>query len=170
MSGGSPDGFAVSAWPEAVFSMAYALYEVCRPALKPGPDVCRGLNGLSNAEDCIQQIWVRGIVARLVDSEYGAKAAAAYRAQWAASPLQAQVDAVLRAYESGRAAQPDLMSAAGALAAPFSADGRAPACRLVDRARWSETVYARRLAYYLDGRLEARPDAGLSAVRAELPR
>lgn len=168
MSGGTPEKFAQGAWPEAVFAMTYALYEICRPVLKLAPDACAGLTGLVNAEDCVQQTWVRGVVARLMESEYGAEAAKAYREHWAPTPRQAAVDAALRAYEADRAANPDLLSAAGALLAPFQADGRAPSCRLVEKARFPETVYSRRLAYYLDARLAARPDAELEKARAEL--
>lgn len=144
--------FAAAAWPEAVFSMTYALYEVCRPVLKLAPGACRGLEGLVNPEDCVQQVWVRGVVARLLEAEFGPAAANAYREHWPPTPYQKDVDAALRAYESDRAKEPDLMSAAGALLAPFQADLRAPACRLVDHSRDSETVYARRLRYYLEGR------------------
>ncbi|MDE2511057.1 MAG: hypothetical protein KGL74_08040, partial [Elusimicrobia bacterium] len=58
--------FAAGALPEAVFSMTYAVYEVCRPVVKPAAEVCRGMSGMTNPEDCIQQHWVRGLVARLV--------------------------------------------------------------------------------------------------------
>jgi len=168
LDAGAPAEFAAGAWPEAVFSATYALYEACRPALRPAADACRGLPGLVNPEDCVQQVWVRGIVARLVEGEFGAAAARAYREHWPPTPYQEKIDAALRAYEAGRASASDLMDAAGALAAPFQADGKAPACRLVDRARWPEAVYARRAAYYLEARLERRPDAELEKARADL--
>jgi hypothetical protein len=168
MSGGSAEKYAQSVWPEAVFSTTYALYEVCRPVLKFSPGACEGMRGLVNAEDCVQQTWVRGVVARLMASEFGAPAARAYREHWPPTPYQEKVDAALSAYENERATSPDLMSAAGALLAPFQADGKAPDCRLVDRARWPEVVYARRLSYYLEGRLEARPDAELEKARADI--
>lgn len=168
MSGGAPEEFAAGAWPEAVFSATYALFEACRPVFKPAAGACAGMPGLSNDEDCAQQTWVRGIVARLVESEFGAGAARAYREHWPPTPFQAKVDAALRSYEADRTAKADLLDAAGSLIAPFQADGAAPACRIVDRARWPEAVYARRLAYYLEARLEARPDAGLEKLRADL--
>lgn len=168
MTGGPPDKYASGVWPEAVFAMTYALYETCRPALKVSKAACDGLTGLANPEDCVQQIWVRGITARLLDAEYGAKAGRSFRGQWTPSPAQAKVDAALAAYEGDRARYPDLMSADAELSAPFAADGRAPACRLVDKTRFPETVYSRRLAYYLDARLRARPDAELEKVRSEL--
>jgi len=163
-----PRAFAAGAWPEAAFSMTYAVYEACRPVLKPSPSVCLGMQGLTNAEDCVQQHWVRGIVARLIASRYGAAAAKSYREHWPPTAYQAGVDAALAAYEGDRSRYKDLMDAADLLSAPFQPDGRAPACRAVDPSRWRETVYARRLAYYLDARLEARPDADLEKVRAEL--
>lgn len=150
---GAPDGpaeYAASVLPEAVFSMTYAMYEVCRPGLKPEAGTCRGLGGLSSPEDCLQQNWVRGVVARLLESEYGAGAADAYRRRWPENPYRDRVEAALRAYEADRSRLPDLMAAAGSLAAPFQEDGKAPACR-EDPARAGETVYARRVAYYREG-------------------
>ena len=105
---------------------------------------------MNSPEDCIQQNWVRGVVARLLESEYGAAAAGDYRRRWPKNPYQAKEEAVQRDYESARAKTPDLMAAAGSLAAPFQAVGRAPACR-EDPARSGEPVYARRLAYYRAG-------------------
>jgi hypothetical protein len=148
----TPAEFAAAAWPEAVFSMTYVLYEVCRPVLKFAPGSCRGLEGLSNPEDCVQQTWVRGVVARLMEREFGAAAAQAYREQWPPTPYQEKVDAALRAYENDRTANPVLMAAAGSLLAPFQEDGAAPSCRVVDHARDAETVYSRRLKYYLEAR------------------
>lgn len=148
----SPAEFAAGAWPEAVFAMTYVLYEVCRPALKPVPDACAGLEGLVNPEDCVQQTVVRGVVARLIEGEFGAAAARAYRAHWPATPYQDKEDAALLAYEADRAAEPDLMAAAGRLFAPFQADGKAPTCRLIDHSRDAETVYSRRLRYYQEAR------------------
>ncbi len=168
LSGGEPAHFGRGVWPEAVFSATYALFEVCRPVEKLTPSSCAGMRGLVNAEDCVQQAWVRGIVSRLVEAEYGAEAARDYRAHWSASPYQEKVDAALRAYEKERDAAPDLMSAAGPLLAPFQVDGRAPVCRLIDRARWPEVVYARRLSYYLEGRLEQRPDAELGKALSDV--
>ncbi len=165
-----PSWFLASgALPEAVFSLAYVMYEVCRPEIKAGPEVCAGLPGLGNPEDCVQQIWVRALVSRLIERRYGPAAAGNYRHF---SPLPAghkKVEAVYDAYEADRSKYPDMVEAAGLFLAPFQPGGRAPQCRLVDRSRMPETVYARRLAYYLDGRLEVRPDAELAKIRAELP-
>jgi hypothetical protein len=155
MSGGTPEKYAQGVWPEAVFSMTYALYEVCRPGLKIAKSACAGMPGLVNVEDCVQQTWVRGIVARLMKGEYGAGAERAYLAQWPAAPLQPRVDAALDAYQADRARARDLMDAAGALTAPFQPDGRAPACRVADPSRGAEVVYSRRVKYYLDARRAA---------------
>ncbi len=144
--------FASAVWPEAVFSMTYAIYEACRPVIKPAPGVCRGQTGLSDAEDCIQQSWVRGVVASLLESEYGSAEAKAYRAFSPPTTYQDRVDAALLAYEKDRAASPDLMAASGSLLAPFQADGLAPACRVEDHSRDAEEVYARRFKYYQEGR------------------
>ncbi len=160
--------FAAAVWPEAAFAMAYAVYEACRPVLKATAAACAGLPGLSNAEDCVQQVWVRAIVARLLGAEFGPAAEADYRAHWPGAAYGARVSAALSAYEADRARYPDLMAAGGLLAAPFQPDGRAPSCRAVDPGRFDEAVYARRLSYYLDARLRARPDPALARVRAEL--
>lgn len=154
----APAEYAASVLPEAVFSMTYAMYEVCRPALKPGAGTCRGLEGLTTPEDCVQQNWVRGVVARLIESEYGPEAASAYRRRETDTPYRDRVDAALRVYEADRAKEPDLMAAAGALAAPFQTDGRAPVCR-EDSSRGGETVYARRAAYYREGAAAQRGTA-----------
>ncbi|MFI5347445.1 MAG: hypothetical protein ACHQ51_13810 [Elusimicrobiota bacterium] len=161
--------FAAGVLPEAVFSMTYAVYEVCRPEIRAAASVCQGMQGMANPEDCVQQIWVRGLVARLIDRRYGPGASANYRRYWPPTPFQEKADAVYAVYEGDRAKYKDLMDASGILLAPFQPGGRAPECRLVDRARWPETVYTRRLAYFLDARLEARPDAELRKVLSELP-
>jgi hypothetical protein len=166
----TPAQFAQAAWPEAAFAMTYAVYEACRPLIKPPADACRGLAGLANPEDCVQQTWVRAIVARLLEERFGAAEATAYRAHWPATPYREPVARALDAYAADRVRYPDLMAAAGLLAAPFQPDRAAPACRAVDRSRWGEKVYARRLAYYLDARLEARPDPALEKTRAALER
>ena len=155
MSGGSPEKYAQGVWPEAVFSMAYALYEACAPELKITPSACAGMPDLANVEDCVEETWVRGVVARLIKEGYGDEAARAYRSPWAATPQQAKVDSALEAYEADRGRFPDLMAAAGALSAPFQPDGRAPACRVVDPSPRAD-VHAHRISYYLDARRRSR--------------
>ncbi|MDE2510623.1 MAG: hypothetical protein KGL74_05830, partial [Elusimicrobia bacterium] len=108
------------------------------------------------------------LVARLVARLYGEAAVDSYRRFWPPTVYEKKVDAVYDAYDADRAQDKDLMDASGLLLAPFQFDGLPPACRLVDRTRWPETVYTRRLAYYLDARLEARPDPELAKVLADL--
>lgn len=153
--------FASGALPEAVFTAAYALYEACRPAFSPEPDVCAGLEGLGSAEDCVQQHLVRELTARLAGGKE-------YRAAWPKTRFQAPVRRAVDAYLADRERYPDLLAASSLLLAPFQAGGRAPDCRLVDPQRFAEEVYSRRLAYYLEGRLEARPDAELARTLDEL--
>jgi len=162
-----PQIFAAWVYPEAAFSMAYAIYEACRPVLKPAPGVCKGLH-IDNAEDCVQQRWVRGIVARVVGKRFGPDAAAEYRAEVPPSPDQTKVDRALDAYDRDRATYKDLMDFRGPLIEPFTPPGKSTACVAVDPSRWAEQVYSRRLAYYLDARLEAHPDPELEKVRSRL--
>lgn len=164
----SPARFAAWVYPEAAFAMAYALYEVCRPAMKPVPGVCEGMGSMNNPEDCVEQRWVRGLVARVVERRFGPDSASEYRAQRPPSKFQDGVDAALDVYDSDRAKYKDIIDARALLAAPVQPDGKSPACAVVSPERFPETVYARRLAYYLDGRLEAHPDSALAKARARL--
>lgn len=166
--GGTPSEFGAGAWPEAAFTLAYAAYEACRPALASGGHPCRGLKYVSGGEDCYEAHWVHAIVAKLVAHEYGAAIGRAYRSKLPATEFDAPIARALDACSSDRAACPDLFMATAQLAAPMRDDGQAPQCRLIDPRRFQEQVYARRLLYYLDARLEARPDAELEKVRAEL--
>ena len=161
-----PSVFAAWVYPEAAFSMAYAIYDACRPVLKPAADVCAGQH-IDNPEDCVQQSWVRGVVARVVRKRYGAEAEEAYRSLAPRTAVQSRIDQALDGYDRERTKYKDLMDFRGPLIAPFVEKGK-DACPVVDPARWSEKVYARRLAYYLDGRLEAHPDPELEKVRARL--
>lgn len=164
----SPGEFAADVWPEAVFTMTYVLFEVCRPELVLSRDVCRGLPGLSNPEDCVQQLWVRELVSRLVAENFGARAERDYRQGWSPAPFDAAARRAVAAYAHAHAQRGDLIDAAGELSAPFQRGGAAPVCRVVDPARFGEEVYARRLAYYLRARLAVRPDPSAAAALAEL--
>lgn len=165
--GGTPALFAIGAAPEAAFTMAYAAYELCRPALAADAPPCAGFAGIDSGEDCYERHWVQAVVARLLKDGYGAAAEREYRSQRPPTKADAAVAAAFAASLKDRARRPDLVSATAELAAPLRG-GAAPACRLVDRSRFAETVYARRLRYYLEARLEARPDAELGAVLEQL--
>jgi len=161
-----PVRFAECVLPEAAFVMAYAVYEVCRPVLRAAPNVC-DVASSGSSEDCVHRHWVRSIVHRLLKDRWGRRAAKEHRKRWPGGSRQAQADAALDSYASDRVRYPDLMDARGILSAPFL-EGHAPECRLVDRSRWQEQLYSRRLASYLDARLELRPDEELEAARREL--
>ncbi|HEX4046862.1 MAG TPA: hypothetical protein VH309_03465 [Elusimicrobiota bacterium] len=162
-----PAEFAAAAWPEAVFTMTYALSEACRHAFLLTHEICRGLPGLVNIEDCVQHYWVRELVARLVEGSYGRAAASGYL-ETGGGPYDGAVRASIETYVRGRARYRDLLDAAAPLYAPFNGGASAAACRVDDPARFSEPIYARRMAYYLEGRVEAGPDAKASAELEEL--
>ncbi|MEQ1919708.1 MAG: hypothetical protein ABL955_10955 [Elusimicrobiota bacterium] len=166
--GGSASDFAVGAWPEAAFTLAYAMSEACRPALLSGGRACRGLKGLPEGEDCYQRHWVHAVVAKLLTEEYGAAAAREYHVQGPATAFDAPIARALAVSAADRARSPDLLMATPLLAAPLRDDRRAPVCLFIDPNRFGERVYARRLLYYLEARLSQRPDAELEPVRAEL--
>ncbi|MEQ1918939.1 MAG: hypothetical protein ABL955_07040, partial [Elusimicrobiota bacterium] len=161
-----PARFAESVLPEAAFVMAYAVYEVCRPALRAAPNACAG-ESAGSAEDCVHRHWVRAIVHRLLKDRWGRRAAKEHRKRWPSGSRQPTVDAALDDYVSDRVRYPDMMDARGLLSSPVL-EGRVPECRLVDRSRWQEQLYSRRLASYLDARLELRPDVELEGARREL--
>jgi hypothetical protein len=164
----TPERFAAGVTPEVIFSLAYAILESCRPHMILTMAVCEGLPNLRNPEDCAEQLWVRGIVGRLVERRYGRKGVEEYLESWSRSPYQAKVSAALGEYEKNRARYKDLMDARGILAAPFQPDGRAPECVVSDPTRWGEKIYARRLVYYLEARLEAHPDPELKKTLVDL--
>lgn len=166
--GGSPRHFGRGAWPEAAFTMAYAAYEACRPALASGPAPCEGFTGLSNDEDCVEAHWVHAIVSKLQMDTYGPYKRDESRPQRTPTRYDEGVARALDDYAADRARYPDLFTATPLMAAPLRADGRAPDCRLIDPTRFGESVYVRRLAYYLEARLEVRPDPELEKVRAKL--
>lgn len=166
--GGSPRQFGGGALPEAAFTMAYAGYEACRPALAKDAAPCEGLKGLTNGEDCVEAHWVHAIVSKLLTETYGPYQRDETRPQRVPTRYDEGVARALEAYAADRAAYPDLFLATPLMAAPLRSDGKAPACSLIDRTRFQETVYARRLRYYLEARLAARPDAGLQKTLDEL--
>lgn len=166
--GGSPRQFGGGALPEAAFTMAYAAYEACRPALASGPAPCEGLKGLTNGEDCVEAHWVHAIVSKLLMETYGPYKRDESRPQRIPTRYDEGVARALEAYSADRTAYPDLFLATPLMAAPLRADGKAPACALIDRPRFQEAVYARRLRYYLEARLATRPDAGLQKTLDEL--
>lgn len=166
--GGGARRFAFGALPEAAFTMAYAAYESCRPVLASGGRPCAGFKSMSEGEDCYERHWVAAIVARVLSREYGADAAREFRSQHETTRFDKPVAKALDAYAADRARWPDMLAATALLAAPLRDDGKPPECRLIDPRRFGEEVYARRLAYYLDARLEKRPDAELEKTRADL--
>ncbi len=166
--GGSPRDFGLGAWPEAAFTMAYAAYEACRPALSAGAAPCDGLSGLTSGEDCVEAHWVHAIVSKLQKEAYGPYKSKEPRPQRKPTRYDEGVARALEAYAADRAAYPDLFLATPLMAAPLREDGKAPVCALIEPRRFQETVYARRLRYYLEARLEARPDAALARTRDEL--
>lgn len=166
--GGGARAFGLGAWPEAAFTMAYAAYEACRPALAKDSPPCEGLNGLSSAEDCVESHWVHAIVTKLQLEAYGPYKKKEPRPQRKATRWDEGVAKALEAYSTDRAAYPDLFLATPLMAAPLREGGKAPVCSLIDPRRFQETVYARRLRYYLDARLRVRPDAALAKTRDEL--
>jgi hypothetical protein len=165
--GGTPVEFARAAWPEAVFTMTYAVTEACRPAFKLSLDVCRGLTGLSNVEDCVSHYWVREIVARLIEETFGRAAARDYR-EAEHAPFDEPSRAALETYVRGRERYRDLLDAAVPLYSPFTGGAPAAACRVDDPRRLDEDIYARRMTYYLEARLEAGPDPKAAAALKEL--
>jgi hypothetical protein len=165
-SGGHPEEFAADAWPEAVFTMTYALSEACRPAYRPARDICRGLDGLLNAEDCVQHYWVREVVGRLLEENFGRPAASAYRARSKSGPRDDEARTSIEAYLHDRVRYRDLVDAAAPLYAPFGVL-EAP-CRTDDPGRFDHPIYARRMSYYLEARLEAGPDEKAAAALRKL--
>jgi hypothetical protein len=171
LSWGSTEQFAAGVLPEAVFTMAYAVYEACRPSFNANAAACEGqATGLVNPEDCVQQYWVRELTARVVEQTAGPRAAAAYRASWH-GPFSAPVRAAVDRYLAERGRYRDLLDAADLLFGPFRSLSPGAACRPLDPARYAEPAYARRMGYYLRARLEARPDpaarAALDALGAQ---
>lgn len=151
--------FAESALPEAIFAVAYVLYELCRPALSASRAACD--------ENCVHRHWVSAVSASLVGQLWGARARSEHRRRWPGGALQPEVDRAFEAYLIGRARWPDVIEARGPLSAPFLG-GREPRCELLDASRYGDRLFSRRLAAYLDARLESRPDPALRRARAEL--
>lgn len=166
LAGGSL--IAAAVWPEAVFVMAYIIYEACRPRVRPSPRACSGTHGLGDPESCIKAVWVRGVIAELLGRAFGPADEKLYRRYQPLSPFDQEVRSALLAYSADRERYPDLALMSSRLMAPFQADRKPPECRLVDPARFPEASYSRYLGYYLNARIERGPEAEMLAARADL--
>ena len=161
---GEPADAAVAVWPEAAFSAVYAAYELCRPSVAAAREYC---GKAADEEDCVEALWVRSIVRRVLARTFGEPAAARRKLE-PPGPWIPELEAAFSAHEALGPSGPDLVEDAQRLLSPLQAPGRAASCPLVARARFAEPAYRRRLRYYLEARLASRPDPNLSSVVAEL--
>lgn len=159
---------AEQVWPEAIYSTAYFMYELCRPALNLRESVCDEVPGYQGAGNCLEILWVQATVARLLGSTFGPAAAKDFAGRTMRMSRKAteKVSALLEEYEKNRERYPRLVDFTTRLAAPFSSGPGE--CRLVDRARFSSEEYALQLGVYLDARLAVEKNPELEAARAEL--
>ncbi|MDE2141209.1 MAG: hypothetical protein KGJ84_02200 [Elusimicrobia bacterium] len=163
---GTPADIASYAWAEPTYAAAYVMYEACRPLARAAQGVCSETPWLKNVEDCVESQWVGAVISRLERRLFQAPPPRPGRRQL--TRWRPALDGVLARYEKDRARFPDLVSLTGPLFAPLQADRKAPACRLVDRGRLSDPVYARRLRIYGLARLARGPDPELERLRDEL--
>lgn len=144
-------------WPEALYTAAYALWELCHP----GPEalssrVCRGVEGPRVPENCVETVWVAEMLDALLRREFGAEPG---------RPPRRRARRAVARYEKERERFPDILAAADLLWEPFLK--KPAACRLIEPARYQEEVYARRLYAASLAVLERRPG---DAVWAEAAR
>ncbi|MFI5347051.1 MAG: hypothetical protein ACHQ51_11820 [Elusimicrobiota bacterium] len=163
---GKPEDIASYAWSEPIYSAAYVMYETCRPLARPPEGVCSETPRLKNVEDCVESQWVGAVISRLERSLFHAPPPRPGRRQL--TRWRPALDQVLARYEKERDRYPDLVSITGPLFAPLQADKTAPACRVVDRKRLPDPLYARRLRIYGLARLARGPDPELQRLRDEL--
>lgn len=155
-------------WPEAIYSTLYVMVELCRPQLRLVRDVCESRWKFKDAEmeSCVEKRWMDAIRRRLQEQVFGEGG----HAGPPQSKLDRAVASALIEYEGQRERYPDMISRTADLLAPLQSDGLPANCRLIDESRFQETLYARRLEWYLEMRLSARPDSDLMKVRTLLSR
>ena len=145
---------------------AYVMYETCRPRARAPQGVCAETPWLKNVEDCVESQWVGAVISRLERSLFHAPPPRPGRRQL--TRWRPALDEVLARYEKERDRSPDLVSITGRLFAPLQADKTQPVCRIIDRERLSDPIYARRLRIYGLARLARGPDPELERLRDEL--
>lgn len=149
LAGLGPRELARRLWQEALYSAAYALWSFCAPRDPPlGGGACRDSAPLREPENCVEDLWVRGLAGVLYKQEFSSGTE---------RPASRMVRRAAQAYARRRGRYPDFLAAADLLWEPFLKKGAS--CRLIEPVRYAEEVYARRLYYCALAKLEKSPGA-----------
>jgi hypothetical protein len=143
---------ASAIWREAAFSTAYLMYSLCRPGPELARDVCWGTRR-DDPEDCVEQVWVEAVTARLRQRAFGARADDRRywrtRSQYMPAELR-----VLEAYERGCAEPRDIVALTPRLLAPLQGGAEPAGCPRLDLGPAEGALYRRRLGWYRQALLE----------------
>ena len=137
---------ASAIWREAAFSTAYAMIALCRPGPELARDVCWGTRR-DDPEDCVEQVWVEGVTARLRSRVFGTRDDDR-RYLRTRSPYLPAALRVLESYEKGCREPRDIVQLTPRLLAPMQGGAMPAGCPRLELGEAEGALYRRRLAWY----------------------